>query len=51
MIKDSKYVRTNSVNNLYLIFSKANGYFDEMNKRKNLTLAPTNKSKKKNKEL
>ena len=31
-----------------------NGYFDEMNKRKYLTLAPTNKSRenlKKNKEL
>ena len=31
-----------------------NGYFDEMNKRKYLTLAPTNKNKeklKKNKEL
>ena len=27
--KDSKYEKTNSVNHLYLIFSKANGYFDK----------------------
>ena len=29
-IKDSKYVKTNSVNLLYLIINKANGYFEEI---------------------
>ena len=42
MIKDSKYVKTNSVNPLYLIFSKVNEYFEEINKSKYLTLVPTN---------
>ena len=44
-IKDSKYVKINSVNPLYLIFSKVNGYFKEINKNKSLTLVPTNESK------
>ena len=44
-IKDSKNVKINSVNPLYLIFSKVNGYFKKNNKNKNLTLVPTNKSK------
>ena len=30
-IKDSKYVKSNSVNPLYFIFSKMNGYFEEIN--------------------
>ena len=30
-IKDSKYIKINSVNPLYLIFSKVNGYFEEIN--------------------
>ena len=30
-IKDSKYVKINSVNPLHLIFNKANGYFEEIN--------------------
>ena len=53
-IKDSKYVKINSVNPLYLIFSKVNGYFKEINKNKSLTLDPTNESKeiiKKHEEL
>ena len=29
-IKDSKYVKVNSANPLYLIFSKVNGYFKEI---------------------
>ena len=37
-IKDSKYVKINSVNNI----GKANGYFQEINKNKYLTLVPTN---------
>ena len=44
-IKDSKYVKISSVNSLYLIFSKMNGYFKEINKNKHLTLVPTNESK------
>ena len=47
MIKDSKYVKINSVNRLYLIFSKVNGYFEEVNENKYLTLVPTNDSKEK----
>ena len=46
-IKDLKYVKINSVNPSYLIFSKVNGYFEEINKSKYLTLVPSNDSKKK----
>ena len=46
-IKDSKYVKINSVNPLYFIFSKINGYFEEINGNKYLTLVPTNESKEK----
>ena len=44
-IKDLKYVKINSVNPLYLFNSKANGYFEEINKNKFLTLVPINESK------
>ena len=44
-IKDLKYVKINSVNPLELIFSKVNGYFEEINKNKYLTRVPTNESK------
>ena len=44
-IKDSKYVKINSVNPLYLIFNKVNGYFEEINGNKYLTIVPTNESK------
>ena len=33
-IKDSKYVKINSVNPLYLNFGKVNGYFEEINGNK-----------------
>ena len=46
-IKDSKYVKINSVNPLYLIIKKFNGYFEESNKSDYLTLVPTNESKEK----
>ena len=36
-----------SVNPLYLIFNKVNGYFEEINGNKYLTLVPINKSKEK----
>ena len=44
-IKNLKYVKINSVNSLYLIFSKVNGYFEEINKNKYLALFSTNESK------
>ena len=46
-IKDSKYATINSLNPLYLIFSKMNRYFEEINKSKYLMLVPTNESKEK----
>ena len=47
LIKDSKYAKTNTVNPLYLIFNKVNGYFEEINGSKHLTVVPTNESKEK----
>ena len=44
-IKDSKYVKLDSVNPQYFTFGKVNGYFEEINKNKHLTLVPTNKNK------
>ena len=49
-VKDSKFVKTYKVNSLYLIFNKVNGYLEEINGNKYLTLAPTNESKEKNKK-
>ena len=40
-------MKINSVNPLHLIFSKVNGYFEEINKNKCLKLVPTNESKEK----
>ena len=44
-MKDSKYVKINSVNHLRLLFSKVNGYFEEINKNKYFTLVPSKESK------
>ena len=41
-IKYLRYVKINSVNLLYLIFIKLNGYIEEINKIKYLKLVPTN---------
>ena len=49
-IKDSKYIKTNSVNFLYLMFNRINGYFEEINGNKYLTLVPTKESKEKMKK-
>ena len=49
-ITDSKYVKINSVNLLYLIINKVNGYFEEFNGNKYLTLVPTNETKEKTKK-
>ena len=46
-IKGAKDVKVNSVNPLYLIFNKVNGYFEEINERKYFTLVLTNESKEK----
>ena len=46
-VKDLKYVKVHSVNPLYLIFKKVNGYFKEINGKKYLTLVPANESKEK----
>ena len=40
MIKDSKYIKINSGNPLYLIFSNVNRYFKEINGNKYLMLVP-----------
>ena len=48
-IKNSKYIKINNVNLLYLIFSKVSRYFEEINKSKYLTLVLTNESKEKKK--
>ena len=44
-IKDLKCEKINSVNPSYLIINKVNGYFEEFNGRKYLTIVPTNESK------
>ena len=46
-IKDLNCVKINSVNPLYLIFSKVNKYFEEIIKNKYLMLVPTNESNEK----
>ena len=46
-IKDSKYVKIYSVNPLYLIFNKVNGYTGETNGNKYLHITPANVSKEK----
>ena len=45
MMKDSKFVKINSVNLLYLIVNEVSGYFEENNGNKYLMLVPTNESK------
>ena len=50
-IKDSKYVKIDSVNPLYLIFNKVNRYSEEINGDKYLTLVPTNENKEKIKKV
>ena len=42
-----EYVKIYSVNPLYLIFRYVNGYFEEINGNKYLTLVPSNESKRK----
>ena len=42
-----EYVKMYGINPLHLIFRCVNGYFEEINRNKYLTLAPTNESKEK----
>ena len=44
-VKDLKYIKINHVNPLYLIINKINGFIEEGNGNKYLTLVPTNESK------
>ena len=44
-MKDSDYVKINSVNFLYLIIDETDGYIDESNGNKYLTLVSTDKNK------
>ena len=44
-IKDSKYAKINSVKPLQFFFDNVNGYFEEIDGTKYLTLVPSNKSK------
>ena len=46
--KDLEYVEINSVNALYLIINKMNGYFENINKNQYLTLVTNDESKEKN---
>ena len=46
-IKDSEYVKINSVSPLCLIFNKLNGFFEETNGKMYLTQVPTNERKEK----
>ena len=51
IIKDPKYIKINSVNPLYFIFSKVNRYTEENNGNKYLALVHTDESKEKIKNL
>ena len=46
-LKIKKDLKIYSVNPSYLIFSNVNGYFEEINENKYLTLVPANVSKEK----
>ena len=50
-IKHLKYVKNNSVNPLFLVFSKVNKYFEETDRNKYLTLVATNESKQTKKNM
>ena len=48
-IKNSKYMKINSVHPLYLLLNKMNEYFEGINGTKHLAPAPTNENKEKTK--
>ena len=45
-MKDSEYVKIDSVNPSYLIINEVDGYFKDINGNKYLTLVSTDKNKK-----
>ena len=45
-MKDSKYVKINSVNTWYLTINKVDGYIEEKNGKKYLILDSTDKEKR-----
>ena len=45
------YIKIYIVNPLYLILNKVNGYFEEINGNRYLTLVPTNKNNEKLKKI
>ena len=46
-IKDSKNIKSNIVNPWYVIIDKVNGYFEEINGKKYLTLLHANENQEK----
>ena len=46
-VKGSIYVKINSINPLYIMFNRINGYFEEIKENKYLTLVSTNENKEK----
>ena len=50
-INDSKHVKLNSKNPLYLNFNKVNEYFEEINGNKYLTVVSANESNEKIKNI
>ena len=44
-VKNLRYIKVNNVNPLFLIIIKMNGYIEESNGKKYLTLVPTDKNK------
>ena len=50
-VTTKEYIQIYSVNPLYLIFRYVNGYFEEINGNKYLTLVPTNASNEKIKKI
>ena len=46
-IQDDQRFKLSCVNLLYLTFNNMNGYFEEINESKYLTLVPTNETKEK----
>ena len=44
-MKDSDYIKINSINSLYLIINEVDGYLEDMNGYKYLTLVSTDRNK------
>ena len=44
-MKNLRYIKIKSINPLYLIINKLNGYIEESNQNKYLTLVPTDENK------